>query len=166
MSKKRYQKKQSAANLLAEIKNPEKGRPRNPRDIASPLLLMTRPSMEFWRLGWLFKAIYDLTWRELTKDSAKIFPQTLREDHISHPGYVLEEKANHSVILCPLSTRGPRSNRFVPSGPLDVTNFQWGKRSYLVEEAVSELPRDDDIFDKLPEFLGALAPDKLGNGES
>ena len=101
--------------------------------------LIGRHPMQFWFPGWLFKEIADSTWRLVTSKASHIFPTTLREDHYSHPGYVLREIGNYAVELCPLTTCRQNAPYIPAETRLESTGHPWPKDSYLVMAASSRV---------------------------
>ena len=136
-------------------------RNKSTRDIAPLLTEGARLPMEYWGTGWVFLGVEDLTWRSITADA---FPATLREDHKTHPGYVLREIGNYGVEMRPMTSHpwNRKQSRYIPKGArLDVTGYEMDRDSYLVERAVSRLPRSGQIFGYLPSFIGVYPPEKL-----
>ncbi len=123
-----------------------------------PLKKDDRPPMEYWRKGWVFKNVQDLIWQNITEGA---FPDYV---HTTHPGYVLQEIGDYGIALCPLTTHPKKKQRkrLIPKGKLlDVTGHVMDKDSYLVERAISRLPRCGQIFKRNPSFLGVYPPEKL-----
>ncbi|MBQ9405300.1 MAG: hypothetical protein IJU37_01005 [Desulfovibrio sp.] len=158
-----HQRNQARQSLLDAVLQPGtiQASAKSPQDPSPFLVLYARIPLQYWACGWLFKAIDDILWRSITSEARDTFPATLREDHTTHPGYVLRDIGNYGVELCPLTSR-PKPGQRIPAGTrLQPTGFVLEKDSYPVFRAATVLPRKNGIFPKLPQFLGIFPPHEL-----
>lgn len=139
---------------------------KNLKDITPLLVFKAKLPVEYWSEGWLFSGISDLLWRVITAEIPEPFPKTLRakEEHYTHYGYVIREISNTSIELCPLSSKNFTGEAAcsIPAGrKLDITGHVLEQTSYLVQRAISQIPRNSNIFKVLPTFLGVYPPTLL-----
>ncbi len=144
--------------LLAEVFPPISGTPKTQRSAEPVMVAEARIPMMYWEERWVFRNIEDIVWRTVTAEPASeaetVFPTTLRRDHRSHPGYVLEEVGNYALRICPLTSRR-QNTPYIPAGTiLEKTGFRMDRDSFLVLSAVAVLPRRIKFFSRLPQFLG------------
>jgi len=151
--------------LLAEVFPPISGTPKTQRRAEPFMVAEARIPMMYWEKGWVFRNIEDVVWRAVTSAPASeaetVFPATLRRDHTTHPGYVVEEVGNYALRLCPLTSRRQKAPYIPADTILEKTGFRIDQNSYLVLRSAALLPRKAGFFPRLPQFLGICPEQSL-----
>lgn len=112
---------------------------------------MTKLPVRFWEENMLFSGVSNVWWRKQSGG----FPAT-KYSSGSHPLFVLKSKGNVGFLVCPCSSSGSPSARFISKGcKLLSSGNIMDRDSFLVERFAFSLPMNSTFSDQ-PDFKGKV----------
>jgi hypothetical protein len=144
-------KKLSFADILQNL--PPKTREPNVLEEMGQNVL--RLPFQFWEERFYFRGALNTALREKTG----VFPARVGKAGETHPVFLLRKLGNFGFQACPCTSRKQFRTRYIHKGcPLEITNRNMDRDSYVLERLAFNLT-EDDAFRRRMVLLGRVPPE-------